>query len=180
MQENVPAFDVLVPGAYHEQKRFEDVIRAAALVGRSDLRIRFVGSSAGARERRGALQALAATLGVAAMLHFDDETSNLPAALRSSGLVLLPSRAEGLPIVALEAVAVGAPTAWSSIQPHSEVFGPTGKPFPVGDTHAIAAVLGRPTEWEAWRPSQSYAASLFDRLRTERARGVEALLGLGD
>lgn len=169
--------EVLVPGAYHPQKRFDDVVRALEFV-REPVRVRFVGSHAGVPVRRQELIDLAARLGVGDRVAFDSETSSLPAMLRRASLVLLPSGAEGLPIVGLEALSVEAACAWSNIAPHREIFGDEGIRFEVGDVHAIARILNAPPAWPSARASPASGAELMQRLASARSGGLTRLLSL--
>jgi glycosyltransferase involved in cell wall biosynthesis len=72
------------------------------------------------------------------------------------GLLMMPSRAEGLPMAALEALAVGVPVAASRVGGLPDLLrtGDTGWLFEVGDTHAAAAAV---TAWASLDPSQLLA-----------------------
>ncbi len=59
------------------------------------------------------------------------------------GLLLMPSRAEGLPLAAIEAMAAGIPVAASAVGglPHLISAGRNGWLFPAGDLDAMAATV---------------------------------------
>lgn len=61
---------------------------------------------------------------------------------RSAALFVLASHHEGLPIAALEAAAVGAPTLLSDIDANLDVGLPRNRYYPMGDIKALANRLG--------------------------------------
>lgn len=70
--------------------------------------------------------------------------STLGVLYRQASLFVLPSWHEGLPIVALEALACGSPILLSNIQPNRDLGLPDACYFPVGDVDALAKKLGDP------------------------------------
>lgn len=175
-----PRPTIVAPGAYHPKKRFGDILRAVA-AGRvpRDVDVRLYGNAGwdGGRSRR-ALEALAADLAVADRVHLEDETSELPSLLASADLVVLPSEREGLPLVALEAAAVGAPVAWSDIRGHREVFDGYARSFAVGDIVDLARILRATDEWPSWRIPTERADELYRDGLQRRREAVDTLLGL--
>lgn len=100
---------LLCLGRLAEQKGFDRALRAfARLVDRHrDARLVFAGDG----PQRGGLQALATELGIAGRVDFlgavdHPQTASL---LESATAVVMPSRFEGLPLVALEAAAMARP-----------------------------------------------------------------------
>ena len=83
------------------------------------------------------------------------------------GLLLMPSRAEGLPLAAIEAMAVGIPVAASAVGglPHLIADGRNGWLFPAGDLDAMA---DRVAAWQAQAPD-ARAAMAEAAWRTARA-----------
>ena len=113
----------------------------AVLVGR-DL------EQEGAYER--VLRVDAERLGVADRTVFAGYRDDVPALLAGCDVVCLPSRAEGLPLVVLEAMAHAKPVVATPVggTPELVVDGETGLLVPPGDadalTEALAALLGDP------------------------------------
>ncbi|WP_084540170.1 glycosyltransferase family 4 protein [Azorhizobium doebereinerae] len=102
------------------------------------------------------------------------------------GLLLMPSRAEGLPLAAIEAMAAGIPVAASAVGALPELIRPgeNGWLFPPGDLDAMAAAVeawrqldgaGRAAMGEAaWRTArEGYAADLL----APKVRAVYAAAG---
>ena len=111
-----------------------------------DVRVDFAGADLeqdGAYRRR--LEALAAELGVQDRVRFLGHRDDLTDLLRGSGGLVLPSFAEGLPLVVLEAMAqaraVIATTAGGT--PEAAVDGETGILVPPGDPELLAAAIER-------------------------------------
>jgi glycosyltransferase involved in cell wall biosynthesis len=93
------------------------------------------------------LQALAASFGegIAARIHFLGWRTDLPDLLPLLDAFVLSSRSEGLPLVALEALACGVPLAVTPVGDLPEVVtggqAHTGLLFPVGDHAALGRAL---------------------------------------
>jgi len=106
----------------------------AVLVGR-DL------EQGGAYERL--LRAEAERLGVAGRVVFTGYRADVPALLAGCDVFCLPSRAEGLPLVVLEAMAQGKPVVATAVggTPELVVDGVTGVLVPPGDARALADAL---------------------------------------
>jgi glycosyltransferase involved in cell wall biosynthesis len=106
----------------------------AVLVGR-DL------EAGGAYERE--LRDEAARLGVADRVFFAGARDDIPALLAGSDVFCLPSSAEGLPIVVLEAMASARPVVASAVggTPELVADGVTGLLVPPEDPFALAAAL---------------------------------------
>jgi glycosyltransferase involved in cell wall biosynthesis len=132
---------VLAVGRLIPAKGFDVLVRAFAR-SRAHARgtgLRIVGDGS----ERGALEALASELGVPAQF-----TGELPAAAvtdeyRRASLVVMPSRREGHPFVAIEAAAAGRPVLGSDIPGMREVVenGTTGVLVPGDDPDALAHAL---------------------------------------
>lgn len=114
--EGVKLFAV---GSLTERKGFDRLLRAlAAEPVRS---CAFSLCIAGVGEALEALVALAAELGIAQKVRFVGHV-NAPHLYRQADLFVSGSRAEGLPLVLLEAMAAGVAVAVSDIVPHREVL----------------------------------------------------------
>ena len=91
------------------------------------------------------LMRLAESLGVASHIHFSGSVpySELPQKYRDADLFILPSLAEGMPLVVLEAMGTGLPIVVSRVQGIDElvVDGVNGALFDPGDVDGLAHAL---------------------------------------
>lgn len=119
-------------------KGVEYLVRAAALV--ANARFFLVGDGPLEDE----LKRLAAELGVTDRVSFLGYVAPAAGVIATADLVVMPSLSEGLPLVALEAGALGRPVVASSVGGLVEVIedGITGRLVPPGDYHALAAAIG--------------------------------------
>ena len=78
-------------------------------------------------------------------VRFHGFVSDMNAVWKDIGLLVMPSRAEGLPMAALESLARGIPVAASSVGGLPSLLGPIGSNwlFPSGDVEAAAGTVGR-------------------------------------
>lgn len=134
---------LLFVGRLVEGKGVDTLIEAFALLaaGHPDLRLVVVGDG----PLRPGLEARVMTLGLADRVAF---TGALAAdavadAMRGAVVLAMPSRSEGLGLVAAEALACGCPVVASDIPGVRDVVrhGETGLLIPVGDAPALAAAL---------------------------------------
>ena len=117
-------------------------------------------------------QALAARVSALGLLHRVHFPGPLPAreAFRLGRVLAVPSRAESLPYIVLEAAAAAVPMVATRVGGIAEIFGPdAGALIPPSDPAALAAALGRMRNEDA--------ADLTRRLRERIARSftVEAM-----
>ena len=126
--------------ARHERvKGIDTVIEALALVAeRRRAELVVVGRSGGDTER---LRDLARSLGVADRVHFLGARSDVLVLLAASDVLVSGSRAEGLPGVVLEAMAVGVPVVATDIPAMREVLGAGDWLVPVDDPVALARAI---------------------------------------
>lgn len=152
-----------------------ELIRAVARL--SDrlpkLRLVLVGDdleSAGAYRVR--LEKEARDLGVADRVIFAGYRRDVPAVLASLDVLALPSHAEGLPIVVLEAMAVGTPVVATAVGGTPELVedGVTGVLVPPGDPERLADALGALLGSPGRRGSMGVAAR--ERVRTRFSVGA--------
>lgn len=124
-------------GRLHEQKGFDVLVRAAAMV--PGTRIVLVGDG----PERGSLERLAADLGV--RLTVTGWTQDARSYLTTFDVVAMPSRFEGLPLVLLEAMLAQRPVVATAVGSVLDAVhdGGTGLVVPVDDVGALAAALGR-------------------------------------
>ena len=92
---------------------------------------------------RGALQAQTANLGLGGAVHFEPAMPGY-VALTLGRIMVVPSRAESLPYVVLEAAAGGKPLITTSVGGIPEIYGPlTDTLVPPLDAAALAQAIGR-------------------------------------
>jgi glycosyltransferase involved in cell wall biosynthesis len=94
---------------------------------------------------REALEKRAAALGVGPAVRFAGHRSDARQLLAAADVFALPSRHEGMPLVALEAMEAGLPVVGTRVTGTEEVVadGATGALVRPGDPAALAAALGR-------------------------------------
>jgi glycosyltransferase involved in cell wall biosynthesis len=112
-------------------------LAADATLPRWELRI------IGAGDERPALEEAALTLGLGDRVRFLGPRSDIPAQLAELDLLVLPSRWEGMPNVALEAMAARLPVVATAVggTPEVVVDGETGLLTPAEDVAALTAAL---------------------------------------
>ena len=105
-------------------------------------------------------------------VEFRGMVSNIAQAWPEIGLLLMPSRAEGLPMAALEALAEGIPVASARVGAMPEVIrdGENGWLFDVGDLDAIGRIVER---WAREREEKGAAWRLAAWLTARDRFGVE-------
>lgn len=150
-------------GRLSEQKGFPLLIEAMALAAphHPNLHLTLVGNG----ELRASLEASIATLGLQkhiTLAGWQDE-AGVRRALAASQALILPSFAEGLPMVVMEAMAAGRPVIATAIAGVPELVNrETGWLVPAGDAIALAEVIG---ELAATPQNQLIAMGLAARTR---------------
>jgi len=135
---------VVAVGRFVAQKGFDLLLQAWRDVQRArpDARLRIVGDG----PLRDAARADARVHGLDASVAFVDPTPAIERELRDAALFVLPSRYEGMPLVLLEAQALGVPAvAFDCPTGPAEILGDGegGLLVPPGDVPALAAALLR-------------------------------------
>lgn len=89
------------------------------------------------------LRAMARRLGIESSTRFLGQRDDVPGRMARAGCVVLPSRWEGLPLVLLEAIMLGAPAVATAVCGSAEVIedGVTGRLVPPDEPAALAAAL---------------------------------------
>ncbi|WP_280154563.1 glycosyltransferase family 4 protein [Piscinibacter sp. XHJ-5] len=156
---------VLAVGRHVAQKGFDLLLRAWPAVVRAlpGARLRIVGEG----PLRGAMQQLAADLGVADSVEWLEPTPQIERHYREASVFVLPSRYEGMPLTLLEAQALGVPAvAFDCPTGPAEILSAdTGVLVPPGDVPALAAALVRVLGDAALRERMARAA-------IERSRSI--------
>ncbi|MCE9666538.1 glycosyltransferase [Myxococcus stipitatus] len=170
---------VIAVGRLEPQKGFDVLIRAHALARQRGVDQHLLIVGVGSLEAE--LKALATSLGVEASVFLPGFAANPHALMRRAAVFALSSRFEGLPMVLLEALALGCPvvsTDCPSGPGELLAHGEHGVLVPVEDAPALAAALARVVTDAPWRRSLSLRArARAEDLSSERAlRAWEALL----
>src|SRR5581483_8614069 len=134
------AADIVCLGELRTIKGYDVLFEALALLKRSGRAVRAI--LAGDGPDAGELKALAERLGLTNQIHF---AGHLPAreAFAMGRIMVMPSRAESLPYVILEAAAAGMPMIATRVGGVPDVFGPqNSRLVPPGNAAALAAAIG--------------------------------------
>lgn len=134
---------VAVMGRLDEQKGTDWLIEQVDALARANQRLHFVFCGRGDVDH---YRRLAQDHGVAERTHFLGWREDVPGILKSSDLLMLPSRWEGMPNVVLEAMALRVPVLATPTHGVMELLGPTARKmtFEEGDSKAL---LDRATHW---------------------------------
>ena len=157
-EENHIAPDVPLVGLVGRVTRIkgqDDFLKAAAVVLQKQPRARFAVVGAPAAGSRDALEAdvafgnslppLCEKLGVADRVIFTGHRNDVPAVMKDLSVLAVPSRHEGLGIVALEAMALGVPVVASNVGGLPEIIqdGTNGLLVPPDDADALGLAIVR-------------------------------------
>jgi glycosyltransferase involved in cell wall biosynthesis len=167
---NPEAADFVFVGELRALKGVHILIEALGTLAAAGRRARaiVVGSGPDART----LAALARARGVGTLIRFQEP---LPArdAFRLGRLLVVPSLAESLPYVVLEAAAAAVPLLATAVGGIPEVFGPQrGGLVPPGDVSALAGAMARALD----DPGAQRAAALELRERVRAAFSADLML----
>ncbi len=95
------------------EKAYDVLLRAARIVGELQVPVRFVAVGRGPFEEE--LEALRSNLGLGDHFRFVGARSDVLRLLGAADLFVLPSRQEGLPVVLMEAAAMGVPVVATAV-----------------------------------------------------------------
>ena len=159
-------FRLLFVGRVHREKNLAVVLQQMAALPaliRATIDLQVAGDGA----QRPELEALAGRLGLTSQVQWLgwQQKSALPAIYRQADAVVNPSLYEGMPNVALEAMATGLPVVASDVPGNRSVVlpGKTGVLFPLDQPDLLGAALCRLATDRAWAKSLGRAG----RERTE-------------
>ncbi|WP_164014778.1 glycosyltransferase [Pyxidicoccus trucidator] len=170
---------VIAVGRLENQKAFDVLIRSHSLLRASGLDHHLLILGEGSLQAE--LEALVKSLGVESSVFMPGFTPNPHALMRRAAAFALSSRFEGLPMVLLEALALGCPVV-STDCPSGPAelleHGRHGVMVPMEDPKALADALGRIMDDEAYRQDLSQRAHRrSEELSADRAlRAWESLL----
>jgi glycosyltransferase involved in cell wall biosynthesis len=137
----------LIVGHLSEVKGYPAFFKAAARVARLVDSVAFLvlGEETVKTGYREYLEELARSLGIAHCVYFLGWRADVATVLRAADVMVLPSRAEGLPLSILEAMACGKPVVATRVNgvPEAVVDGTTGTLVEPDDDEAIAEALLR-------------------------------------
>jgi glycosyltransferase involved in cell wall biosynthesis len=160
-----PAQRLLAAGRLVEQKGFDLLLRALARIAprHRDLRLAVAGDG----PERGALAALGRRLGLDDRVRFLGARPDVAGLMAASDLVVLPSRHEGLPYVALEAMALERPVVAAAAGGLPDLVRAEreGWLVPAGDVQALAAALDQALAG----PAEARRRARLGRRRVEEA-----------
>lgn len=125
---------------------------------------------------RPACEALADELGIRSRVSFLGQRDDVARLMNCFDALVMPSQSEGLPLVAIEALAGGVPPVGFDVGGMREVVnhGVTGLLVPGGDFNALTDAVARLAEDASLRGRMS-AAAVADAERFDVRRHVEGL-----
>jgi glycosyltransferase involved in cell wall biosynthesis len=134
---------IALVGRLTSQKGVDSFLDAACQVRSGHPQARFI--VAGTGSDRAALEARCRELGLNGVVRFLGYRSDVAALLGASDVVVLPSRSEGLPVVLLEALAVGRPIVATAVGgvPDLLTHGRTALLIPPHSADAVAEGVSR-------------------------------------
>ncbi|MDZ4277542.1 MAG: glycosyltransferase family 4 protein, partial [Dehalococcoidia bacterium] len=153
------------------EKGLDVLLRAAAELIREGLPLRVV--LAGDGPLRSQLERQAEQLDIVGKVSFRGEVAHdeVPSVLRELDVFVLPSRAEGFGVAALEAQAMELPVVASNVHgiPDVVAHGRSGVLVPPGDARALAEAIGRLGRDAGLRAAMGRAGRIFvaERYRWE-------------
>ncbi len=113
---------ILCVARFTPQKNHRTLISALARLRRRHPRVRL--ALVGSGPEQAAIRARAARLGVSDAVDFLGNRADVPALMAAADVAVLPSNFEGLPLVVLEAMALGTPVVATRIGGVVEALGP--------------------------------------------------------
>ena len=169
--ELVPGlFTVAFVGRLTEEKGVPELLAAAEILAEKGVAMRFVVAGDGPLRE----QVESHPLLTAGTLVYLGQQSDIQRVYHAAHALVMPSRAEGHPLAALEAMACGLPVVASRVGglPEIVIGGKTGTMVPPGDPEALAAALRVFAE----HPALAVAMGLEGRARVEQEYFLERML----
>jgi glycosyltransferase involved in cell wall biosynthesis len=155
-----------------EQKGQEVLLQAVSLLGRNGRNLKVV--LVGGGPRRGELESLADRLGISDHVLFLGPRHDLPELLSLFDIFVLSSLWESLPVIILEAMAMGKPVVATDVAGVSEVVehGVTGLLVEAGNPQLLAQAILKLMD----NPELAAQMGLAGRQRVERDFSVERMV----
>jgi glycosyltransferase involved in cell wall biosynthesis len=132
---------VLFVGRLVEGKRPSDAVRAVAQLRETHPNVElYICGEGPLREEVGAL---AEKIGIEDAVHFLGQLpyDEMPRVYRSGDVLILPSRAEGMPRTVIEAMSSGVPVVASELRQVAPLVERAGESVPVGDIEGFSAAI---------------------------------------
>jgi glycosyltransferase involved in cell wall biosynthesis len=162
---------LLMIAEFNRGKRHRDALHALAALGRPDV----VLACAGTGPLEAETKTLADDLGIAKQLRFLGYRRDVPALIRASRAVLLPSEREGLPRSLMESLSLEVPCLGTEIRGITDLLSEgVGLLAPVGD----AAALAQHMAWVLDHPVEARAMGVAGRKRMAAVYDIQHLLQL--
>lgn len=170
--DRAPGAHLVVVGRLAAVKGVAVLIEAMARLDIPDLHLTLVGDG----PERAALETLARDRGVKARITFAGYKTSAEVAriLSTADAFVLPSFAEGLPVVLMEAMATGLPVIATQIAGIPELVrdGENGRLVPPGNVDALARAIGEVLSDPVRAKTHGQAGQV--RVRTEHSAEIEA------
>lgn len=151
---------LLMVAEFVERKRHADAIRAFSKLAHPQAQLLLAGNG----PLFASMKLLAANLGVANRVHFLGDRNDIPALMKASRAVILPSSQEGLPRCILEALSMGVPAIGSRIRGTTELLERhAGLLVDVGNIDQLTQAM----QWMIDNPAAAEAMGQAGRLQSE-------------
>lgn len=147
-------------------KNHELFVRASALVGAEDARVRFVAVGGGDPGRAAMLHELADARGLSNRMIWAGERRDLPGVYSALDLCVLSSTGEGFPNAIAESMACGTPVVATDVGDAREIVGDTGRIVAPGRPEALADAM-----LEVARRGGSRSAAARERIASRYSIG---------
>jgi glycosyltransferase involved in cell wall biosynthesis len=163
--EREPGADVVIGsvGRLSIEKGLDDLLRAAATLIHRGTRLRVLLAGDGGERRK--LEKLARELEIASLVEFRGEIAHaqVPQVLNELDVFVMPSRAEGFGVAALEAAATGLPVVATRVHgiPDVVLDGKTGVLVAPGSVSELAEAIRTLVNDSAVRGEMGHAGRMF-------------------
>jgi len=164
---------LLMMAEFIPRKHHQDALRAFARLGRPHVHLALAGDG----PLREPMQQLAADLGISDRVHFLGFRSDIPALIRASVALLLPSEREGLPRSILEALSLGVPAIGADISGVRDLLGEeSGLLVKLGDVEGLAQAMA----WMLDHPDEARAMGQRGREQVVANNELRRIITLHD